>query len=339
MLRPLPLSALARLMPNDPIGFYYHAVVERQLPYVRHLNTCKTPDQFERDLDFLSRNYLPISYDDIESGRPRERSGRPRVVVTFDDGLRGCYEVARPLLLKHGIPAIFFVTTDFLDNRHLFYKHKVSLCIEEYSKRARADQFSARKDLSDILNIPIRRTSDVVASLKSLTAGEETRLDAICSRLGVDPNAFLSTVRPYLSSTQVVALAADGFTIGAHSRSHAPLASLTQTEAEDDIVESCALVCGLVRSASAPYAFPFNGHGVSNALLKRVRANHSHVGRFFDTRGIGSDSADVINRIGLEGPRLHRVLDMPTALRRAYVSELKRLVLGNHRRASSGSAE
>jgi peptidoglycan/xylan/chitin deacetylase (PgdA/CDA1 family) len=339
LLRPLPLGILARLMPNDPIGFYYHAVVERQLPYVRHLNTCKTPRQFERDLEFLSRNYLPISYHELQSGRPRERGHRPRVLVTFDDGLRECYEVARPLLLKHGIPAIFFITTDFIDNRRLFYKHKVSLCIEEYSRRSRADRRSARSDLADILNTPIRRTSDVIASLKSLEASAEARLDAICSRFGVDPDAFLSAVMPYLSSAEVVALAADGFTIGAHSRSHASLASLTQAEAEDDIVKSCASICGLVSSTSAPYAFPFNGRGVSRPFLKRIRANHAHVGHFFDTQGMGSDSADVINRIGLEGPRLHRAIGMSTAIRRAYVGEMKRVVLGTRRRAVPGPAE
>ena len=129
VLRPLPLTALSRLIPRDPIGFYYHAVTERQLPHVRHLNTCKTPREFEQDLDFLTRNFAPISYDDLQSSPSSDR-GRPRALVTFDDGLRECYEVARPLLLKRGIPAIFFVTTDFLDNRRLFYKHKVSLCIE-----------------------------------------------------------------------------------------------------------------------------------------------------------------------------------------------------------------
>jgi peptidoglycan/xylan/chitin deacetylase (PgdA/CDA1 family) len=337
-LRPLPLSVLARLMPNDPIAFYYHAVVERQLPHVRHLNTCKTPRQFECDLEFLSRNYLPISYDELQSGPPPERGSRPRVLVTFDDGLRECYEVARPLLLKHGIPAIFFVTTDFLDNRRLFYKHKVSLCIEEYSRRSRGDQLLARRDLAAILNTPIKRTSDVVAALKGLEARAETRLDAVCSRFGVDPDSFLRTAVPYLSSGEVVSLAADGFMIGAHSRCHAPLASLTQAEVEEDIVSSCALICALVARASVPYAFPFNGRGVSTALLRRVRANHAHVGHFFDTQGIGSDSVDVVNRIGVEGPRLHRAIDMATAIRRAYVGELKRVVLRTRRRAPLESA-
>jgi len=331
-LRPLPLSALSWLIPRDPIGFYYHMVGERQLPYVRHLNTCKTPRQFENDLEFLCRNYVPVSYGDLQPGRPRVRGRRPGAIVTFDDGLRECCGVVRTLLLKYGIPAIFFVTTDFLDNRRLFYKHKVSLCIEEYLRRSRVDQLSARKDLSDILNAPMQRTSAVIASLKGLKASDEARLDAICARLGVDPVAFLRAATPYLSSAEVLSLAADGFTIGAHGRSHVSLAAMAPADAETDIVDSCARIGRLVGSASVPYAFPFNGRGVSTALLSRVRKKHPHVGLFFDTQGMGADNADVINRIGLEGPRLRRVISMPTAVRRAYVSEVKRVVVGSRRR-------
>ena len=339
LLRPLPLSALASLIPRDPIGFYYHAVAERQLPYVRHLNTCKTPREFEQDLEFLRENYRPIAYDDLLPGRPRIRSRWPGAIVTFDDGLRECYEIARPLLLKHGIPAIFFITTDFLDNRRMFYKHRVSLCIEEYLRRSPADQRSVRNSLTDILNVSIRRTSDVIASLKRLEPGAESRLDAICARLGVDSNAFLRAASPYLSSAEVLSLAADGFTIGAHGRSHVPLASMTPAEVETDIAESCALIGSLVGSASVPYAFPFNGRGISPALLGRIRERHSHVGLFFDTQGMGTDSADVINRIGLEGPRLRRVIAMPTAIRRAYLSELKRVVVRGRWRKAIEAAE
>jgi len=341
VLRPLPLSALAWLMPRDPIGFYYHTVGERQLPYVRHLNACKTPRQFESDLEFLSRNYRPVSYADIEHGRSRVRDRRARVIVTFDDGLRECCGVVRTLLLKHGIPAIFFVTTDFLDNRRLFYKHKVSLCVEEYLRLARVDQLSARKDLSAILNVPIRRTSSVIAILKGLKASDEDRLDAVCARLGVDPDAFLRAATPYLSSAEVLSLATDGFTIGAHGRSHVSLAAMTPEEAEADIVDSCTRVGRLIGSASVPYAFPFNGRGVSAALLRKVREKHPEVGLFFDTQGMGVDNADVINRIGVEGPRLRGVISVPTALRRAYVTELKRVVMGprtrNARKAGDGA--
>ena len=339
ILRPFPLSALTWLMPREPIGFYYHTVSEHQLPYVRHLYTFKTPGEFERDLESLCQHFTPVAYGDLQSGPNRGRSRRPAAVVTFDDGLRECYHVVRPLLLKRGIPAIFFVTTDFLDNRRLFYKHKVSLCIEEYTRQSRSAQASLRKDLAEVMSAPLQRTHDVIARLRALDASAEACLDAVCARLGVDADAFLRAAMPYLSSEETLSLAADGFTIGAHSCSHVLLASMTPSDAEADIVESCALICKLVEREAVPYAFPFHGRGVSRALLRRIREAHQHVGLFFDTQGMAPDSMDVVRRIGLEGPPSHSPMSVPMATRGAYAGELKRVVLGLAKRQRCGAVE
>lgn len=47
-------------------------------------------------------------------GRTR---GSPGVVLCFDDGWRGAVECAAPALAQRGMPAFFFVTTDFVGRR------------------------------------------------------------------------------------------------------------------------------------------------------------------------------------------------------------------------------
>jgi peptidoglycan/xylan/chitin deacetylase (PgdA/CDA1 family) len=335
-MRPLPLRPLERLVPRNLIGFCYHLVTDGPPAHVRHLFSSETPRQFERDLEFIGRNYVPLSYADLQAGPPFVQGQRPGAIVTFDDGLRECFSVVRPLLRKHGVPAVFFVTTDFLDNRRLFYRHKASLCIEAYLQASVSQQASTRKDLAEILNAPVSRTSDVVATLRSATFGAMNLLDAVCTSLGVDADAYLRDVRPYLSSTEVRSLAADGFTIGAHGRSHLLLASIAPSNAEADIVESCAQVADLVGQASVPYAFPFNGRGVSRALLRRIRDGHPQLGPFFDTQGLAEDSADVINRIVVDGWSRSRVVTaLPIAIRLAYARELAR----SHRRRTAAAHE
>ena len=46
--------------------------------------------------------------------------GRDPVVVTFDDGTRDLAEVAAPILARHGIPALLYVATDFVDEGRSF---------------------------------------------------------------------------------------------------------------------------------------------------------------------------------------------------------------------------
>lgn len=44
----------------------------------------------------------------------------PEIVLTFDDGHASNAELALPLLLEAGIPAYFFITTDFIESRPHF---------------------------------------------------------------------------------------------------------------------------------------------------------------------------------------------------------------------------
>ena len=53
-----------------------------------------------------------------------------KVFLSFDDGLREVYTIIAPILKERGLPATFFITTDFIDNKKLFYRNKASLLIE-----------------------------------------------------------------------------------------------------------------------------------------------------------------------------------------------------------------
>jgi peptidoglycan/xylan/chitin deacetylase (PgdA/CDA1 family) len=71
------------------------------------------PGTFEAHLAYLARHCDVVAFNDV-----RQQSGqvatRPRVAITFDDGYLDNYEIAVPLLLKHGITATFFLTAGFL---------------------------------------------------------------------------------------------------------------------------------------------------------------------------------------------------------------------------------
>lgn len=63
-----------------------------------------TPRQFAWQLDWLRRRGVRFC---TLAGLDQPAAG-PRVVITFDDGLRDVYENAYPLLAERGIPAVVF---------------------------------------------------------------------------------------------------------------------------------------------------------------------------------------------------------------------------------------
>jgi peptidoglycan/xylan/chitin deacetylase (PgdA/CDA1 family) len=79
-----------------------------------------TPDAFEQQMAWLAECGLVLSLaavrEHIEGRRSLARGG---VLVTIDDGYRDLYSVGLPILRRHHIPAVAFVTVGQLEERGL----------------------------------------------------------------------------------------------------------------------------------------------------------------------------------------------------------------------------
>ena len=306
----------------------YHTVAPSPLPHVAELYPHKAPDDFERDLRWIVRHLHPVSYERwLEARRMGKRLPPRAALVTFDDGMAECFSVVRPLLLAYGVPCVFFLTAGFLDNRRVFYRHKVSLCLHRLRGAAPAgERASLARRLVQLAGAAgagwgsgVERSAE--RWLLGLAHADEATMDAACAALGVDVEGYLRDRRPYLTTEQARTLAADGFTLGGHGLAHARLGALADDAAvEREIAESCAAAAALSGRDEAPFAFPFHGDGVGRDLLAAVLARHRGIGTVFDTDRLRPDRPFVVHRIGADTPP--RPGDarstLPYVLREAY---------------------
>ncbi len=72
-------------------------------------------EQFARQLQFLAREFTPVSLSHAVERLRLGRADGDEVVVTFDDGFRNQLDNAAPLLAEHGFSACFFLVTELLD--------------------------------------------------------------------------------------------------------------------------------------------------------------------------------------------------------------------------------
>ncbi len=72
---------------------------------------CVTPENFEQQLDVLSKRYRVIPLDELIDQLKKGRFFKNAVSITFDDGYIDNYTVAKPLLEKFNLPATFFIPT------------------------------------------------------------------------------------------------------------------------------------------------------------------------------------------------------------------------------------
>lgn len=79
---------------------------------------CLPLDEFARQMAFLKKEgYRTVNMKELLNFIDyQEPLPRKAVAITIDDGYRSVYDLAYPILKKHGFTATLFIYTDFIDN-------------------------------------------------------------------------------------------------------------------------------------------------------------------------------------------------------------------------------
>ncbi len=271
------------------IVLFYHLISSRDLPHLRPLYRYKTPRAFAADLRYLRRRHQILSHDQvvelIETGRPFPPEA---VLLTFDDGYRECFTEVRPLLLDYRLPAIFFVPSELVGNRRLADRNLDAVCLARLAALDRRRLRTALKRLEEIFRRPLASREEGLRAVRGSGGGEEGMRERIRRALEVDPREYLERERPYLEAEEVRQLAAEGFTIGGHSRLHTRLDDLGEERMEEEIVASTREVMELTGRDRAPFAFPFSGDRADPGFIRRLLERNPFLTLIFG----GPDSGD-----------------------------------------------
>jgi CelD/BcsL family acetyltransferase involved in cellulose biosynthesis/peptidoglycan/xylan/chitin deacetylase (PgdA/CDA1 family) len=217
-----------------PVGriLYYHRINEERDPFVPAL----TPELFERQMRFISRNYKVLSLADllkhIENGPPELA-----VAVTFDDGYRDNYDHAFPILQRYRIPATIFLTTGGIDSGEALWFEQLAIAIQK----------TGREFLDLELDVPrrfwmrsveerLRANGEIFSLLRAMPDRERrAQLDVILERLGKE--AAATRKGRMLTWDQIRDMRAHGIDFGGHTVTHPFLSKLSPEDAAWEVSE------------------------------------------------------------------------------------------------------
>jgi len=317
----IPLFLLKKLLKKALILPYYHIVSDREVPHVKHLYSFRNTTQFRDDLDFFLKNYSPLSLADLLERLKNDNSAPETAFhLTFDDGFSEQYGVVAPTLKEKGIPATFFLVSDFLDNKKLFYRHKASILVENLK---RANGSKSRHELARILSKYGVNSTDFESAILSVRYEQKGVLDEIAPLLNVDFAEYLTNSKPYLTSPQVSKLVEDGFTIGAHGVDHRMYTSLSLKDQLYQTRESVDVITKCFSLEYRAFAFPHLDSGVSRGYFDAIFSN-GYVDISFGTSGMIEDVYhNNLQRFPMEKTKEPAEI----VIAREYVSKLARIVL------------
>jgi peptidoglycan/xylan/chitin deacetylase (PgdA/CDA1 family) len=273
LLRPLisiiPFSIVKQTSAEKLLILYYHIISDDDLPHVKNLYEYKRTLQFIDDLNFLLRNYEPISVAEVIQNEKKDIPyPTDRFLLTFDDGFREIYDVIAPILLDKGIPAAFFISSAFLDNRELCYEHKASLLVESIRKGISPATEAEVIGILWKIGVPFSKLSDGVLKVDY---SRRDALDRIAEVLQIDFQEYLNEKQPYLTSDQVKGLIDRGFAIGAHSIDHPYYSALSLAEQLEQTMVSVKLIRDKFGLGYGAFAFPHTDAGVDEGFFKKVQ--------------------------------------------------------------------
>ncbi|MFK7804139.1 MAG: polysaccharide deacetylase family protein [Anaerolineae bacterium] len=100
-------------MTKTPILLYHQITAERDADDPFRLSV--SPQNFEQQMSYLAKkNYRCVSLTEALRLRAEGADGRKTFAITFDDGYLDNYEVAFPILKKHGFFCTIFIVTEFV---------------------------------------------------------------------------------------------------------------------------------------------------------------------------------------------------------------------------------
>jgi peptidoglycan/xylan/chitin deacetylase (PgdA/CDA1 family) len=235
------ISVAARRLPRwrGVLTLNYHRVGDASgQPWDRTLWSA-TAEAFDAQLAVLARDADVIAPDEVRAAMRSGRRGR-RVLITFDDGYRDNWEIAFPLLRRHGLPATFFLATGFLDDPHVAWWDELAWMV----RRSAAPELAAGAQLAAPLSLRADDHDATIAALCDLykalpSERAEALLDHVADASGAGRCPPAAAAELWMTWDMARELHAGGMRIGGHTVSH-PLLSRVSPERQQEEIAGCA---------------------------------------------------------------------------------------------------
>ena len=219
------------------------------------------PENFDAQLEFLSREYEVLKvaeFEDIlEHGK---RFPKNAILLTFDDGYAdNCLE-ALPILERHGLQALFYISTGTLDTGEEYWWDAVERIIllaerpaSENEMEIEGEIFSldcsdgaARQELYEALLPKLRRMrselrENVIRRLAGIFGREQPR------------ESYRAMTHAELQTME----SSDFAVLGAHTHLHPSLAALDRDGQHDEISRSKEILEAALGRKLTHFSYPF----------------------------------------------------------------------------------
>ncbi len=284
IVRFLPFTLLRKLANRSLIGINYHSIAGEDADPVINKNIYRSKNEFEADIQFLMKHFDVISPDELlQATGSVQKGNKPKVFLTFDDGLAIQYHSMVPILKKYNLKAIFFINPSFIDNKELHYKRKINHLYQLLENK----QVNEVRDKWESLFASIGiEPSFTVSDLYRVSYKDASIIDRLAKLFDISFADVLEQQAVYITSEQIREMISDGFYFGGHSMDHPNYSELNVDKQIAQSIESTRWVLDTFGLKYALFAFPMNDQKISRHVIEQI---HKEVDLSFGINGMMDD--------------------------------------------------
>jgi peptidoglycan/xylan/chitin deacetylase (PgdA/CDA1 family) len=268
-------------------------------------NVSATPNDFNRQIDYLSKWFNVISMQDVLKWLDGQKElPSYAALITFDDGYLDNYTFAYPILRDHNFPAVIFLTTEHIGTDIPFYWDMAAYCFH-HTKRDQitfpdgtTETWSNQGQLDQV-------SKKWIELMKTLPQAEKTvYVQRLPEALNVSiPGGFFKKLM--MNWDQVREMHKGGIEFGAHTMHHPILTRISLEEVRAEVEGSKSRIEKELGHPALSFAYP---NGQSSDLNDKIE-------------GLVADSGIRAAFTLLNGPSsLSEVKRDPLAIRRIFIS-------------------
>lgn len=239
---------------NKDAILLFHSVLDNERADINIRNTSTAT--FEKIISYLSKYFSVVSLSELVS----VPGNRPRIAITFDDGLINNLRYAVPVLEKYAAPATIFITTTYLRGESILWPDRWSLLsyrlrddivFDNQTYRKSAHNTFRNKKTGEKLTDVFLRTNPEVRESFFKSIGNQLNYNPADDREFEDMSRIMKGEEIRLLSQSPV------ISIGSHCVSHENLLLLSSAEVLKELTESKRYLEQVQPKTIDSIAFPF----------------------------------------------------------------------------------
>jgi peptidoglycan/xylan/chitin deacetylase (PgdA/CDA1 family) len=216
-------------------------------------------ETFSALVDYVARKCIAVDLQDLGASA-KEKNGKPRVAITFDDGWLDNAVQAVPILRRASLPCTIFLCSATMGKILPFWPERVTMdrkAAEDSGRLAEFAEIVIGALKTPLTQMELQSSPALVERMKSLPREQREgllkELDAIANLTDLQAGSSCDATMSWEAACQ---LAGAGVRFGSHTVHHEILTRVPEAEARQEILESAGAIEDKLGQPCKFFAYP-----------------------------------------------------------------------------------